>query len=207
MLMKNLSSAIVILFTSIVLAAPLQAEVQGFDFKDPKGVNAITFLLDSELEPIAGLADGISGEIQWDNSNPATAKGSIQFPVANIRFANPMMGKKAQTEEWLNAAAHVQVAFELTGLKDVKTTGNKTEATLVGTMSLAGVQKDIAVQGSFTYLKDAAPKRGGADIGDLLILRSDFTIKRGDFGIKPGQVLDKVGGDIQIRVAISGYGI
>ena len=40
--------------------------------------------------------------------------------------------------------------------------------------------------------------------GDLLVLRSTFTIKRSDYGIKPGQNLDKVADEVELRLAIAG---
>ena len=46
-------------FTTLLLSASatLIAAPISFDFKDPKGVNAVQFQLDSLLEPIAGTAD------------------------------------------------------------------------------------------------------------------------------------------------------
>ena len=56
---------------SLTLAGTLASAPQTFDFKDPKGVNAIQFHLDSVLEPISGTASGISGTVTFDPANPA----------------------------------------------------------------------------------------------------------------------------------------
>jgi hypothetical protein len=40
--------------------------------------------------------------------------------------------------------------------------------------------------------------------GDLLVLRSSFTINRSVYGIKPGQNMDKVAEEIELRLAIAG---
>jgi polyisoprenoid-binding protein YceI len=40
--------------------------------------------------------------------------------------------------------------------------------------------------------------------GDLLVIRSHFTIKRSDFNINPGQFEDKVSDTIEINLSIAG---
>ena len=44
----------------------VRGDDQEFDFKDSKRVNSLSFFLDSELEPIMGVASGISGKISYD---------------------------------------------------------------------------------------------------------------------------------------------
>ena len=40
--------------------------------------------------------------------------------------------------------------------------------------------------------------------GDLLVIRSNFTIKRADFGINPGAPQDKVSNEIELSLNIAG---
>jgi hypothetical protein len=47
-------------------------------------------------------------------------------------------------------------------------------------------------------------RSNGAMEGDLLVLRSSFTINRSVYGIKPGQNSDKVAEEIELRLAIAG---
>ncbi len=59
--------------------ATASAAADKFDFKDPKGVNAIYFVLDSELEPIMGMATGISGTVNPGPPLPNDAVGTFLF--------------------------------------------------------------------------------------------------------------------------------
>ena len=40
--------------------------------------------------------------------------------------------------------------------------------------------------------------------GDLLVIRSTFSIKRSDFGIMPGQMEEKVSETIELTLSIAG---
>ena len=40
--------------------------------------------------------------------------------------------------------------------------------------------------------------------GDLLVIRSTFTIKRSEFGIKPGQLEEKLSDAIELSLSIAG---
>ncbi len=56
-----------------------------------------------------------------------------------------------------------------------------------------------------TYLKGKLADRSGGQMkGDLLVIRSTFTIKRADFNIKPGEAEDKVANEIELTLSIAG---
>ena len=55
-----------------------------------------------------------------------------------------------------------------------------------------------------TYLADKLSARSPNLKGDLLVVRSSFTIQRSDFGIMPGQNADKVAENIEIMLSIAG---
>lgn len=182
------------------LAAPLS-----FDFKDPKGVNAVQFHLDSLLEPISGTASGVSGTVNFDPTAPESTAGSIVVAADSLVVSNSMMTDHLHGEKWLDVAKHTEITFELTSLSDVKTTDNTTSATAKGKFTLKGVTKDISVPVKLTYLADALEKRTRpGNKGDLLVIRGEFTIQRADYGIQPGQNEDKVNPEIKLTVAIVG---
>lgn len=185
---------------SVALAAP-----QSFDFKDPKGVNNVQFLLDAPLEPISGSASGISGTVTFDAANPGATKGKIVVATASLTVPNGMMKEHMHGKDWVDAANNKEITFEAKELKNVKTSGDTTTADAVGRFTLKGVTKDITVPVKLTYLKDKLAVRSNGQMkGDLLVVRANFSIKRTDFGINPKAPEDKVADKIDLTLSIAG---
>lgn len=201
--MKHLLSlsAISAAISAVVSASSFAAD---FDFNDPKGVNTIVFSLDSELEPIMGTADGITGVISFDPAAADSISGSLSFPTKSLSVPNARMTGVMHGEDWLNADKNENVSFVITSVSGAKTEGNTTSVTLTGDMTVAGVTKSLTTPASFTHVAGGAKARGAGD-GDLLVLRTKFSINRSDYGIKPGVVLDKVAETVELSVAIVGY--
>ncbi len=187
------------------LAISAFAAPQSFDFKDAKGVNNAVFKLDAPLEAINGSANGVSGTVEFDADKPAATKGKIVIVSKSLTVGNTMMQEHMHSAGWLDVAKHPEISFDVKELKDAKTEGSVTIATAVGTFSLKGVAKEISVPVKLTYLKGKLADRSGGQMkGDLLVIRSTFSIKRADFDIKPGQNEDKVANDIELTLSIAG---
>ena len=190
-------------FTIIsAVAAP-----QVFDFKDPKGVNAIQFHLDSVLEPISGSASEVGGKVTFDPADVPATKGEIEVAAKSLKVSNATMTEHLVSAGWVDAEKHKEISFEFAKLEDVKSTGdNKWSATAQGKFSLKGVSKDISVPVTLSYLPGAFGKRVNKPElpGDLLVVRGAFSIQRADYGIKPGESEDKVSPTIQLTFALVG---
>jgi polyisoprenoid-binding protein YceI len=190
---------------SLTAAAALVAAPRAFDFKDPKGVNAIQFHLDSLLEPISGTAGGVAGSVNFDAENPGATTGTITVAANSLTVSNATMTEHLHSPMWLDVAAHPEIKFEVTSLSDVKTTGNDTAATAHGQFTLKGVTKEISVPVRLTYLAGALEKRTRpGNKGDLLVIRGEFTVNRGDYGIQPGKNEDKVNPEVKLTLGIVG---
>ncbi len=185
--------------TTVALAAP-----QTFDFKDPKGVNNAVFKLDAPLEAIQGSANGIAGSVTFDPENGACTQGRIVITTASLHVPNPMMKGHLHSALWMDVAKYPEITFETKELKNVKVSGDTTTADAVGTLTIKGVGKEITAPVKLTYLKDKLGQRVPNMKGDLLVLRSNFTIKRSDFGINPAAPQDKVSDEIQLTLSIAG---
>jgi len=188
-----------------VLAVPAPAEPESFSFKDPKNVNNIIFKLDAPLEGINGSANGISGTVTFDPQNPGATKGKIVVASASLTVPNAIQTTHMHGRMWLDVENNPEITFEARELKNVKTDGNKTTADVVGTFTLKGVSRDMTILVELSYLKDKLGERlGGQQKGDLLVIRSNFSIKRSDFGIQPGKMENKVSDTINLTLGIAG---
>ena len=193
-----------VLGLALLLTPTLSAASADFDFQDAKGVNAIYFLLDSELEPIMGLASGITGKLSFDPAAPNATTGKIVVAANTIHFENERMTEKLFTEEWLDVQKHTEITFEFKEIKDVKSTDNVHKMSVVGDFTCRGVTKSISAPVQATFLKDRLADRLRGQKGDLLVLRSEFSISRKDFGIKPDMSTAIVADEIRVRVLIVG---
>ncbi|HYG23088.1 MAG TPA: YceI family protein [Verrucomicrobiae bacterium] len=189
----------------VLAAASASAEPLTFDFKDPKGVNHAAFKMDAPLETISGSASGISGKVTFDPAKPSATTGKIVVATETLTVGNAMMRDHMLSEGWMDAKKHPEITFEAKSLKNVKTEGDSTTADAVGTFTLKGITKEITVPVKLTYLKDKLAARMPNMKGDLLVIRSSFSIKRSDFNIQPGKNEDKVSDEIELTLSIAGY--
>ena len=181
------------------------AQAQSFDFKDPKGVNAISFTLDSKLEPILGLASGITGTVTFDPQKPASLGGSISVDAGTLHTQNSRMTEVLHSEAWLNVKGFPKITFTF---RDVarfrKLPDGSMEFSVIGDLTCLAVTKPLSLTVTATHLPGRLADRIPAMEGDLLVLRTGFSISRRDFGIQPDKDLDLVADDIQVAVAIVG---
>ena len=201
--MKYTISAL--LAASLLASGSLHAAPQTFDFDDPKGVNSISFTLDAPLEQINGSGKGVSGTVTFDPENPSETTGTITITTESLTVTNDTMRDHMLGEGWLHADKHEEITFVAKSMSDVEETDKGITAMLTGDFTLKGTTKEVTVPVTLTYLPDMLGARtNGQAEGDLLVIRSDFTINRSDYGIKPGQNTDKVAEEIELRLAIAG---
>ena len=199
-----MTNKLITLIAITTLGSSAFAAPQVFDFKDPKGVNNAVFKLDAPLEAINGSANGITGTVTFDPANPGATRGKIVVTTASLRVPNPMMNEHLHSAQWLDAAKNPEVVFEAKELKNVKTDGDTTTADVSGTLTLKGVAREVTTPIKMTYLKGKLVQRVPNLNGDLLVIRSSFTIKRSDFGINPAAPQDKVSDEIALTLSIAG---
>jgi polyisoprenoid-binding protein YceI len=196
--MRKIAVTLFTLAFAPVFAAPI-----AFDFKDPKGVNNVVFKTDAPLESINGTASGISGTVTFDPANPGATQGKIIVATKSLHVGNATMKEHLHGDNWMNVEKFPEMIFELGSLKNVKTEGTLTTADAVGKMTVKGVTKELTAPVKLTYLKDKLKARSGKD-GDLLVVRSNFSIKRSDYGINAAKFEDKVSNEIELSLSLAG---
>ncbi len=188
-----------------VFSASAFAAAIEFDMKDPKGVNNVAFHLDAPLESMGGTASGITGKVHFDPANPAATKGKIVVAVSSMTVPNAKMTEHIMGGQWMNAAKYPEIVFEVESLSDAKTVGGAVQGVAHGTMTVKGVAKEMSIPVSLTYLEDAMGKRQPNTKGDILVVRSSFTLLRSDFGVNAGKNEDKVGNEVELKLSLAGF--
>ncbi|HEY0968875.1 MAG TPA: YceI family protein [Opitutaceae bacterium] len=200
MIRHLVSTAAFALASAAALAAPIT-----FDFKDPKGVNNVRFDLDAPLESMSGNANGVTGTVVFDPANPAALTGKIVVAANSLKLPNATMQDHLHSPNWIDVAKYPEITFEVTKVANAKTTGTDTTADVTGNITIKGVTKEITVPAKISYMADAMGRRQPNAKGDILVVRSEFSIKRDDFGIQAGQRGDTVGADIKLSLALAGF--
>jgi polyisoprenoid-binding protein YceI len=203
-----MKTQLTIVFTCLGFATSVLAAPETFDFKDPKGINNAGFKLDAPLESINGSANGVSGTVTFDPEHPGATTGKIVVAANTLMLPNAMQQVHMRGPQWMDAAKYPEISFEQKELRNVKTEGEITTADAVGTFTCKGVSKEMTILVKLTYLKGKLGDRmrgmPGAKEGDLLVIRSNFSIKRSDFNINPGKNEDKVSEEINLTLSIAG---
>lgn len=188
-----------------------------YDFKDPKGVNAATFVVDSFIEPIVGYANGISGTITFDPAKPEDTRGKIVIDAKSVRVTHATMTEHLHSPNWLDVQRFPTIEFEIKQIRNLRKTATSAavleepeiradiyHAEVVGDFTCKGITKQITVPVTLTHLPRMLQRRSRNMEGDLVVVRTEFKIDRRDFGIHGGVPLIQVGPEVTIRVSIVG---
>lgn len=176
-----------------------------FDFTDPKGVNAVAVFIDSKLEPIMGVASGVTGKVTYNPEDPTSFTGQITVDATSLQLSSDRMTKVMAGADWLGLSEHAHARFTFNEVAEVKEKDGETHLHVKGVFESAGVSLEKTAWIQVDHFPDAAKDRGGAESGDLLKLTSMFKVDRTELGIKPEMGPDVVGHSIDIKVAIVGY--
>ena len=195
--------SILLSFSMLYGLSSSHADTIHFDFKDPKNVNNIIFQMDAPLESINGSGDGISGSVRFDPEKPELTKGEITLSAKSLHVGNPVLKEHMHGKDWLNVEKFPSIRFSLNQLNDIKKEGIHFLANAHGKMTIRNITLDMKVPVKLTYLKGMLEKRNRVK-GDLLVIRSKFSVKRDDFNIQAGQKLEKVANEIELSLNVAG---
>ncbi|MCX7818559.1 MAG: YceI family protein [Kiritimatiellae bacterium] len=189
----------------LVVATAVAAGPRVYDFRDPKGVNGLHILLDTAVEPIVGLAGGVSGEIEFDPGAPEKTAGYIEVETRSVRFVNPTMTRVAMGADWFDADRHPALRFEIRKIASAVSEGeNRWRLRAEGMFRCRGVERPLTIEIVATHLPGRLGERMEGATGDLLVLRTAFSVRRTEFGMTKDPEFRQVADEVQIRGAIVG---
>ena len=172
-----------LLIATTLLSVP---SARTFDFADPKGTNTVTISVDAPIEPVTGIAGGITGSAQFDPAHPEKTTGEIRVAVESIQFGNPNYANSVK------GYALEGKKFPILTCKFKKIVGGKEiekgrfKGTVAVDFTVKGITKALTIPLDVRYLPGMSKERDGRMEGDLMVVRTKFLIKRSDFDVAPG---------------------
>ena len=182
-----------------------EAGAMTFDYKDPKEISAVSLTIDSKLEPIFGYAKGISGTVRFDPARPKATTGTITVAADSVQFAND--GYTATARGFaLESKKYPAIAFTLKKVLSVTNPApNVYQGTVQADFVCKGVTLPLTVPVTASFFPGRAAERtNGQFEGDVLVLRSRFTVSRTKLGISTGIPTDFVADAVEVRVSCVG---
>lgn len=168
----------------------------------------VYFESNAPMEKIKGQSNKVIGYAVVSSSQDGLLKGGEwHLPTNSMKTGIELRDEHLAGTDWLDAESNPDIIFKIREAKEVKTS-KTTEAfssytaTLVGELSLHGVTKTIAIPNStITILKSSEATKKVAK-GDLVALRSKFTIALADYGVSHPVIGQKVANEVALDVSL-----
>lgn len=199
----NLTFLITFLF--LLSTSHVYAKNTTYDFNDPKGVNAISIVLNSTLEPMVGFATGVKGQVTVDHLKRKVINGRISVPTDSVTMSNGTMTKVLHSKDWLDAKKYPEITFKFTKMISiVKMTDEVYNITVMGDLTIKGITKEIKAPVLISFHPGKYKMRNSKGEGDLASIKTAFQINRSDFKIKPDTPTSIVAEIIELNMNIMG---
>ncbi|MBE3640614.1 YceI family protein [Mangrovicoccus algicola] len=138
-----------------------------------------------------GMFSGITGEIQFDEADPAASSVSVSFPVSSLATGDDERTAHFQTEDFFGAEANPEATFTSTS---IEVTG-ETSAEITGDLTVNGITKSVVLDTTMTQKGDH-PMAGKPWIG----FTATTTLTRSDFDM--GMYAPYVGDEVEVFISV-----
>lgn len=93
-----------------------------------------------ESKDPTGTFDVMNGTINFDEKNLEGSSFDLSFPISSINTENKLRDKKAQTEDWFDAANYPTATYKSSSIVKTEKGYN-----VKGTMTIRGISKSLTV--------------------------------------------------------------
>ncbi len=160
----------------------------------------VTVESNTAFEDFVGRTTKVSGSVTVDLAKK-TGSGKIIVDLASLSTGLDLRDEHMRSEGWLNVAKYPTAIFEATSIKN---TGGK-NFLVTGKFTLHGVTKTFSVKATANYVAESEKTKVNRFNGDVLQIKTKFTIKASDYGIKiPAMAADKVSNSLTIGISVIG---
>ncbi len=168
----------------------------------------IYFESDAPLEDIKGQSNDVVGYAVVSSGNTgAIVAGEWHLPVDSMKTGIELRDEHLASSAWLDAASYPDVVVqvrEIKSLKETKRTAafSSSTMTLVVDLTLHGETKTISIPDSSVILMKASDATSKVAKGDLMAIRTKFTVTLADFGVTHPVIGEKVAKEVSLDVAL-----
>lgn len=106
------------------------------------------FRSEAQLETINGVSRQASGSVRFDPANVAATRGRIAVPVRSLQTGIEERDAHLVGSDWLDAANHAEIIFEITGVSGASTleAGQDADLRVEGRLTLHGVTRPVTAR-------------------------------------------------------------
>ncbi|MDX2148813.1 MAG: YceI family protein [Planctomycetota bacterium] len=156
----------------------------------------IRFTSTAPLETIKGSATDVVGyAVAGPADNPANLQaGAWRLGVASMKTGIEARDQHLAGSDWLDAAAHPDIIFQLTGVENLKVGKvqdsaqvklKQFNATLNGVMTIKGVSRAISIpQALITLVEGNDTTLATVGKGNILTIQCSYRVTLSEFGVK-----------------------
>jgi len=168
----------------------------------------VYFESNAPLENIKGQSNKVIGYAVMSTRTPGSVvAGEWHLPVSSMKTGIDLRDEHLASKDWLNAESNPDIIFKVRETRDVRIVKaadafTSYAATLVGDLSLHGVTKTITIPGSTITVMNASETTKAVAKGDLVALRSKFTVSLADYGVSHPAIGMKVAGEVSLDVSL-----
>lgn len=203
---RRLALSVALFGAMLSTLAPSSVEAQARTYRIQRGGGSrIQWVSDAPLERITGVNSAVSGELQVDPSNLASARGSVQVEIAQMRTGMDLRDEHLRGPDWLDAERHPQATLEITGVEGATALRpNETQrVTIRGRFTMHGVTRDISARAQVRFVPLNDEMRAQGVTGDLIRAQASFEVQLSDHDVSiSAPVRLKVSNTIRINVTI-----
>lgn len=176
-----------------------------FDFNDPKGFNSIEFSLSGLYGKgvVLGKISELKGLLLHDPKQPEKITGSITALTRSAKASVPEADAFLRGPPLFDVDRFPEIKFMIKEAKNPRRLGNSVHLEVVGSLAIKDVNRNLTIPVRMDYLPGKLKARSGVE-GDLLVIRSEFSIRRSDFDLGSGKFLKKVANEVEIELTLVG---
>lgn len=180
------------------------ADAQARAFHATSG-SRVQFVSDAPLERTTGTSSSVTGDVQIDPNNLASAHGTVSVPISSIRTGSDLRDEHLRGADWLDAQRYPNATLEITRVEGATAlrAGEVTRVTIHGRFTVHGVTRDVTAEAQVRWQPASDELRAQGVQGDLIRAQATFHVSLPGHNVSVNPLVRlKINDDIRVNVTV-----